>query len=79
MGCGLAPWDAVQAKTNAPTESFFATLKTELELDKARGNRVQTRSLVLEWLEFFYNRERRHSSLGHLYPAQFEERHSRLN
>lgn len=64
---------------NAPTESFFATLKTELELDKARGNRAQTRSLIFEWLEVFYNRERRHSSLGYLSPAQFEERHSRLN
>ena len=64
---------------NAPTESFFATLKTELELDKARGNRAQTRSLVFEWIEAFYNRERRHSSLGYLSPAQFEEQHSRLN
>ena len=64
---------------NAPTESFFATLKTELELDKARGNRAQTRLLVFEWIEAFYNRERRHSSLGYLSPAQFEEQHSRLN
>ena len=64
---------------NAPTESFFATLKTEFELDKARGNRAQTRSMVFEWIEAFYNRERRHSSLGYLSPAQFEEQHSRLN
>jgi len=78
--------DAVQSMSrkgecwdNAPTESFFATLKTELELNKARGNRAQTRSIVFEWLEVFYNRERHHSSLGYLSPAQFEEQHSRLN
>lgn len=64
---------------NAPTESFFATLKTELELDKARGNRAQTRSRVFEWIEAFYNRERRHSSLGYCSPQTFEDNWARLN
>ena len=63
----------------APTESFFATLKTELELDKARGNRAQTRSIVFEWIEAFYNRERRHSSLGYCSPQTFEDNWARLN
>lgn len=64
---------------NAVTESFFATLKTELELDKARGTRAQTRSMVFEWIEVFYNRERRHSSLGYVSPSSFEHTWARLN
>ena len=64
---------------NAVTESFFATLKTELELDKARGTRAQTRSMVFEWIEVFYNRERRHSSLGYISPSSFEHTWARLN
>ena len=58
---------------NAPTESFFATLKTELELDKAKGTRSVTRGVVFEWIEVFYNRERRHSSLGYRSPQTSEE------
>jgi putative transposase len=64
---------------NAVTESFFATLKMELELDKIQGTRAETRSMVFDYIESFYNRERRHSSLGYLSPSHFEERHSRLN
>jgi len=64
---------------NAVTESFFATLKMELELDQIQGTRAETRSMVFDYIESFYNRERRHSSLGYLSPSHFEERHSRLN
>ena len=60
-------------------ESFFATLRLELDLDKAQGTRQQTRTLIFEWIEAFYNRERRHSSLGYLSPHAFEERWARLN
>lgn len=58
---------------NSVQESFFATLKTELELDRARGSRAQTRTEVFEWIEVFYNRQRRHSSLGYQSPVAFEE------
>ncbi|MFK7604409.1 IS3 family transposase [Deinococcus sp. SM5_A1] len=58
---------------NAVQESFFATLKTELELGKAQWGRVQTRTEVFEWIEVFYNRQRRHSALGYRSPAAFEE------
>lgn len=57
---------------NSPCESFFATLKLELDLRKARGTKLETQALVFEWMEVFYNRQRLHSSLGYLSPAEFE-------
>jgi transposase InsO family protein len=64
---------------NAAMESFFSTLKLELDLHKAQGTRTETRNLVFEWIEVFYNRERRHSSLGYRSPARFEEYRVTLN
>lgn len=58
---------------NSVQESFFATLKTELDLSRARRNRAHTRTEVFEWIEVFYNRQRRHSSLGYRSPVAFEE------
>ena len=55
-------------------ESFFSTLKLELDLGKAIGGRNFTRSTVFSWIEGWYNRVRRHSSLGYLSPAEFEEK-----
>uniref|UniRef100_UPI0016637E42 IS3 family transposase n=1 Tax=Deinococcus malanensis TaxID=1706855 RepID=UPI0016637E42 len=43
------------------------------DLSKARGTRAQTRTEVFEWIEVFYNRQRRHSSLGYRSPVAFEE------
>jgi putative transposase len=63
---------------NAVAESFFGTLKCELDLAKAIGSKVQTRAAVFEWIEVWYNRERRHSSLGFLSPVMFEERFDTL-
>ncbi|WP_407571732.1 IS3 family transposase [Deinococcus altitudinis] len=64
---------------NAAMESFFATLKMELDLHKAQGNRTDTRNLVFEWIEVFYNRVRRHSSLGYRSPTRFEDHRARPN
>jgi putative transposase len=64
---------------NAAMESFFSTLKMELDLHKIQGTRAQTRELVFEWIEVFYNRQRRHSSLGQRSPAQFEHHWNRPN
>ncbi len=58
---------------NSVQESFFATLKTELDIGRARRNRAQARTEVFEWIEVFYNRQRRHSSLGYRSPVAFEE------
>ena len=63
---------------NAVAESFFGTMKCELDLDKPIGDRTETRASVFEWIEVWYNRERRHSSLGFLAPVVFEERHQTL-
>ena len=57
---------------NAVTESFFGTLKTELVNDARYATRDEARQSVFEWIEVFYNRQRRHSSLGYLSPEGFE-------
>ena len=64
---------------NAVVESFFGTMKCELDLEKAIGNRFETRAVVFEWLEVWYNRERRHSSLGFVAPEVFEKNWLTLN
>lgn len=58
---------------NAVAESFFATLKTEAVQPQTYETRAQARRCVFDYLEVFYNRQRRHSSLGFQSPARFEE------
>ncbi len=59
---------------NAPVESFFGTLKQEL-INRCRFvTRQQARQQVFEYIEAWYNRQRRHSSLGYISPAEFERR-----
>ena len=57
---------------NAVVESFFGTLKSELVHRTRYRTRAQARSSVFEWIECWYNRRRRHSSLGHVSPESFE-------
>ena len=57
---------------NAVVESFFKSLKGELDVDNHLLNREQIRSVLFEYIEVFYNRKRLHSTLGYLSPAQFE-------
>lgn len=59
---------------NAPSESFFGTLKQELILRAPFLSRDGTRTLVFEYLEAYYNRKRRHSTLGFLSPVDYETR-----
>lgn len=56
---------------NAPSESFFATLKGELEAD-SYPTRAQAKTAIFEFIEVFYNRNRLHSALGQMSPEQFE-------
>ena len=63
---------------NAVAESFFATLKTEEVQDYPYENRSQARRCVFDYLEVFYNRQRKHSSLGFQSPAKFEEQATTL-
>jgi putative transposase len=57
---------------NAVAESFFATLKKELVHRRSWQTKRELGSAVFEYIEAFYNRERRHSTLGMLSPAQYE-------
>ena len=57
---------------NAVAESFFHTFKTELVYHEDYGTRAEAKSDIFDWIEVFYNRKRRHSSLGYLSPARFE-------
>jgi putative transposase len=61
------------AYDNALAEAFVATLKTELLYLSSWPTRQVVRTAVFEYIEGFYNTRRRHSSLGHLSPAEFEE------
>jgi transposase InsO family protein len=58
---------------NAPAESFFATLKKELVHHETYATRAAARVSLFEYIEVFYNRERRHSALGYVSPLAFEE------
>ncbi len=57
---------------NAVCESFFGTLKTELVYLSRFHTRAQAREAIFDYIEVFYNRQRRHSTLGYLSPAEFE-------
>ncbi len=58
---------------NAPVESFFATLKKELVAGEVFYSRRQAHHEIVDYIEAFYNCWRRHSSIGYLSPAAFEE------
>jgi transposase InsO family protein len=62
------------ALDNAVAESFFATLQTELLDRRSWPTRNMLRSAIFEYIESFYNRCRRHSTLGYLSPDEFERR-----
>ena len=62
---------------NAVAESFFATLKVELVYPSRWSTRTQARNELFEYIELFYNRQRRHSALGYLCPNEFENLASR--
>lgn len=58
---------------NAPMESFFSTLKRELANRSAWKTRAEARRDVFEYIEVFYNRQRRHSALGYQTPDAYEK------
>jgi transposase InsO family protein len=57
---------------NAPMESFWATLKTELVNHERYATRARAAASIFEYVEVFYNRKRLHSALGYVSPEQFE-------
>ena len=60
---------------NAPTESFFASLKSDLVRGRRFATHAAARAALFDYIETFYNRRRRHSSLGYLTPDEYEQRH----
>ena len=58
---------------NAPMESFFASLKKELVHDADFATRAEARAALFEYIEVFYNGQRRHSSLGYVSPTEYEQ------
>jgi Integrase core domain len=69
-----APEAALDRCRGELLESFFATLKKELVNRRSWPTRRELMSEVFEYIEAFYNRTRRHSTLGYLSPLDYENR-----
>jgi putative transposase len=60
---------------NAPIESFWGTLKNELVHHRRYATRWEAMREITEYIEIFYNRQRRQKRLGYLSPAAFQRKH----
>lgn len=69
----LSMSDVGRCYDNAMQESFWGTLKTECA-DRPFPSRAAARQAIFQYIEIWYNRQRRHSALGYLSPAEFERR-----
>lgn len=58
---------------NAVMESFFGTLKAECTDRRSFATRQEAKTVIFEYMEVFYNRQRLHSSLGYVSPENFEQ------
>ena len=63
---------------NAPMESFWGSLKNELVHHQRYATRPNAEAAITEYIEIFYNRQRRHSRLGYISPARFAENFNRI-
>ena len=61
---------------NAAMESFFHTLKTELTHHCRYKTRAEARRDLFEYIEVFYNQQRRHSTLNYMTPVEYEKTHA---
>src|SRR5665213_1208696 len=59
---------------NAVVESLWASLKNELVFQRTFVTKQEAKEAIFEWIVVWYNRRRRHSSLGYLSPEAFEVR-----
>ena len=57
---------------NAAMESFFSTLKREEVYQRTYATHAEARAAIFEYIEVFYNRQRRHSALDYKTPVEFE-------
>jgi putative transposase len=60
---------------NAPMESFWGSMQIELLNRQSWRTKLELGIAIAEYLDHFYNAERRHSSLGYLTPNEFEALH----
>ncbi|GAC1440761.1 MAG: hypothetical protein NVSMB58_37860 [Terriglobales bacterium] len=58
---------------NAPMESFFKTLKVERIYQTRYETRAQARLDIVDWIDGYSTRQRRHSSIGYRVPVQAED------
>jgi putative transposase len=72
-GIAISMGSRGDAYDNAVAETFFATLKKELVNRRTWPSRHELQSAVFEYIEAFYNRQRRHSTLGMVSPAEYEQ------
>ncbi len=63
------------ALDNAVAESFFATLECELLDRHAWPTRAGLRTAIFDFIEVFYNRQRRHSTLAYATPVTYKQQH----
>jgi putative transposase len=58
---------------NAPMESFFRSLKVECVYHQSFKTREEAKTSIFDYIEVFYNRQRKHSTLNYLSPTEFEQ------
>ena len=63
---------------NAPTESWFATLKRELVYRTHYTDHTEARQDIFEYIEVWYNRQRKHSTIGYMSPVEYEQQWEKL-
>lgn len=57
---------------NAPMESFWGRMQTELVNTKSWSTRAELASAIFNYIEIFHNRQRRHSAPGYRTPVEYE-------
>jgi putative transposase len=66
------PWAAPASATTAVAESFFASYKKELIHTRPWPDLKHLKKATFDWIETYYNRQRRHSTLAYLTPQEYE-------
>uniref|UniRef100_UPI003514D210 IS3 family transposase n=1 Tax=Wolbachia endosymbiont of Phyllotreta cruciferae TaxID=2886377 RepID=UPI003514D210 len=57
---------------NSVAESFFSSLKRELPIDTSRHSKQHIKTAIFEYIEIFYNKQRRHSTINYCIPEHFD-------
>ena len=72
-GCRISMSRKADCWDNAAMEAFFSRLKVELVYAERLNSISQAKTLLFEYIEIFYNRNRRHSAIGYVSPYKFEK------